>query len=140
MNTAKRFMQQPRFASKGFVTLLGVLIVGAIGTAITLSLLVFGVGASRTSLSLQQSHQAKALANACAEHALNELRLSQGYGGNEPYTFAGNTCQIYPIQTVGNTTTIHTTGTVGDVIRKAEVILSQLQPSLTVSSWQEKDF
>lgn len=139
-------MQQRRFDDntyhgKGFVTLLGVLIVGAIGTAITLSLLLLGNGASQTSNAFERSQKAKALANACAEHALNELRLSLSYTGNETYTFSGLSCQILPVQGSGNTNrAVQTSATVDDMTQKVQVDIAQIQPTISLTSWQEKDF
>ncbi len=49
----------------GYLTLMGVLIVAAIGLTISVSLLLLGVGTSRTSFAMQQSYQATSLSNAC---------------------------------------------------------------------------
>ena len=45
----------------GFITLVSVLVVGAVGVAIALSLILIGLGSSRTSIAVEQSNQAKAL-------------------------------------------------------------------------------
>ncbi len=134
-------MRQLVYDNKGFMTLLGVLTVGAIGTAIAVSVLAFCLGNTHTSIIFEQSNQAKAVANACAEQALNKLRLSASYAGNESLTFSGFTCQIYAVQGSGNTNrTIQASSTVGTTIRKAQIIVAQIKPTVILTSWQEVDF
>jgi hypothetical protein len=58
----------------GYITLMSVLITGAIALVIGVSLLLLGIGAAKTSLAIEQSNQAKALTNACTERALDQLR------------------------------------------------------------------
>jgi len=68
----------------GYIALISVLIIGAVGTAVIISLLLLGIGNSRTSFAIEQSSQAKASANACAEEALEQIRNST------PFTGTGN--------------------------------------------------
>ncbi len=103
---------------KAYVTLISVLIVGAIGSAISISLVLLGLGSSRNSLLLLQSAQAKAMANSCAEEALQVLAEVPGFSGNGSLTIDGNTC-TYTVTVQGFDTEVSATGNVGEIVRKA---------------------
>src|SRR4030042_7046490 len=85
---------------KGFITLISVLVIGAVGVAIALSLLLLGVGNSRTSFAVEQSNQAKALANACAEEALQQIREFTPFTGSDDFALGQGTC-AYTVTTQG---------------------------------------
>ena len=55
---------------RGYVMLMSVLTVGALGLAIALGLLSVGSSASKSELVLEQAAKARALADGCAELAL----------------------------------------------------------------------
>ena len=67
----------------GYIFLISVLVIGAISSAIVISLLLLSLAAERSGLALQQSSQALAMAELCAEHALGTLHNDAGYEGNE---------------------------------------------------------
>lgn len=121
---------------KGYITLLAILFLVAIGGVVAGSLILLGLGSSRTSLALDQSNQAKALASACAEEALLKLKQDLSYNGNETITLASGTCQILDVKGAGPNRIIKTTGTVGTIIRKIEVRV-KISPSFALSSWLE---
>ncbi len=121
--------------TRGYITLLAVLIVGAIGTAIAVTILTLGIDASRAALTQQLAQAAKAAASACAEEALEQIRLNANYSGSGSLSFANSNC-TYTV-TGGVSTTSAATGISGTVTRKVKVILSTVQPLLTPSSWQE---
>lgn len=121
----------------GFITLLTVLIISAVGVAIGTSLLLLGLASSRSSLSVQQSKQAAALADACAEEALQQLAFATSYTGPVSLSFGTGSCTAAITVGSGGIRTIDATGTVVTVVRKAKVITSQLTPKIVVSSWQE---
>lgn len=122
----------------GYVTLLAVLIVGVIGVSIGVSLVLVGIGVSQTGFALEQSKEARALADACAEKALNALRLDPDYGGNEIFTLGNGNCSILPVISAGrNKRTIQTVGAVGTIVRKVKVEVGQMSPQIGLNSWQE---
>ncbi len=124
--------------STGFITLISVLVVGAVGIAITLSVIVLGLGSSRTSFALEQSNQAKALTNACVEEALQQIKDSTSFTSTgTSLTLGQGTCTYTVTNDGGQNRTITATGTVGTTIRKVKVVISQISPSITVTSWQE---
>lgn len=120
----------------GFITLISVLVVGAVGIAIALSLLLLGVGNSRTSFAVEQSNQAKALANSCAEEALQQIRDSTSYTGSGSLTLGQGTCNYTVTSQGGQSRTITVTGTVGTIFRKVKIIINNITPAISVTSWQ----
>lgn len=124
--------------SKGFITLISVLLVGAVGVAITLSVILLGLGSFRTSFALEQSNQAKALANACAEEALQQIKDSTPFTSTGTSLTLGQGSCTYTVTNDGaQNRTITAIGTIGTVIRKSKIIISQISPSITVTSWQD---
>jgi hypothetical protein len=121
--------------ARGYITLLSVLIVGAIGTAIAVTLLTLGVSASRSQLTYLASQEARAAASACAEEALEQIKLNANYTGTGSLTLSSASCSYTVVG--GTSTTTTATGTAGTVVRKVKVILKAVKPLLTPSSWQE---
>mgnify|MGYP001616035106 CR=1 FL=1 len=122
---------------KGYIALITVLVTGAVGVAITVSLLLLGLGSSRTSFSLEQSNQAKALANACAEEALQQIRDSTPFTGTGNLTLGQGSCSYTVTSGGSQNRTITSTGTVGTIIRKVKITIDKITPSINVTSWQE---
>ncbi len=123
--------------NKGYITLVSVLIVGAVGTAIALSLLLLGNGASRTSFALQQSAQSKGLVNACAEEALEQIRDATAYASSGNLTLGQGTCAYTVTNTGGTTRTVTASSTVGTIIRKVSITVTAINPLILIGSWQE---
>ena len=123
--------------NRGYITLISVLVVGAVGIAIATSLLLLGVGSSRTSFALEQSNQAKALTNACAEEALQLISGSVSYTGSGNLTLGQGTCTYTVTNQGAQNRTITASGTVGTVVRKLTIIINKIKPSIVVVSWQE---
>ena len=126
-----------RNSPQGFITLLSVLVVGAVATAVAISLILLGLGSARTSFALQQSNQAKALANACAEEALEQIRESTPFTGSGNLSNSDGTCSYAVTSQGGQNRTLMTTGTVQMVWRKITITISNISPTITVTSWQE---
>jgi hypothetical protein len=126
-----------RTYSGGYIALISVLIVGAAATAIALTLLTTGSDASRSALVIQQSVQARQLADGCAEEALQKIHDSTSYTGTSSLTLGAGTC-TYTIASTGTSTrTIATTGTISSVVRKSMVYVTINSSSLSITSWQE---
>ncbi len=124
----------------GYVILLSVLVVGAVGTAVATSLLLLGIGAGRSSLDQQRSVQARALANSCAEEALERLRRDNTYAGGVTLSLGAGSCQIGTVGGSGDTNrTVEVTGTVDQVVRKVYLDISSIGPPTDLTSWQEVD-
>ena len=124
-------------SQKGFVVLLSVLILTVVGMALLSSLLVFGIINIQSSLSLEQSGQARALANACAEEALQQINDSVSFSGSGNLSLSTGTCNYTVIHLSGSNREIESVGTVDSVVRKVLVTLDQINPNIQMTSWQE---
>lgn len=123
----------------GYITLLSVLVIGAIAVLIAVSLILLGLSSSRNSFSLEESNQAKALANACAEEALQEIQDLLVYEGSDTISLGQGSC-TYTVTNLGvQNRDIEATGTVGNVVRKVEILIDQIRPEINIVSWQEVD-
>ncbi len=123
--------------ARGYVTLVSVLILGAVGVAIAVALLTLGLGASRTAFVAEQSASARALADSCVEEALEQIEQSNTYTGTASLTLGQGSC-TYTVTSQGNQDrTLTASGTVGTVVRKVKVVISKITPSFTFSTWQE---
>ncbi len=123
--------------NRGYVLLMSVLILGAVGIAITASLLLFGTGNMSTLNYWQQSTQAKAIADGCAEEALQQIRDNSSYSGTVITPVGSDSC-TYTVENLGgNNRSISVSGTVGIAVRRVSILIDQLNPRLNIASWQE---
>ena len=118
----------------GFIALITVLIIFAIALLIGLSVRLLSISEAQMGLKKSQSSQAYFLANLCAEQALMKLKENINYPGNETIEIGGGGCQILPIE--GNWT-IKTTANFQNQIKKIKIVVSQVNPQMLISSWQE---
>ncbi len=125
------------YNQKGYVALLGVIVIGAAATTIAVSLLIAGADFARMGLSLEQSAQSRALVDACAEEALQNIRDNEDFSGNGSLTLEGDACDYSVAIEEGENRTIQVNAQVDQVTRKLEIKLNQLNPKLNVTSWQE---
>ncbi len=123
--------------ARGYITLMSVLVLGAVGVALTISLILLGLGASRTSFALEQSNQAKALANACAEEGLMRIRESTSFTGSGNLALGSGNCVYTVTNQGGQNRTVSSTGTVGTLVRKVRILVTAITPAITLASWQE---
>jgi len=120
---------------EGFITLMSVIIVSAIGIAIASAILLLGVGSAKTSIIVEQSSQAKGLATACAEDALERVKESPSFTGSGNLSLSQGICS-YLVSGVLPAKIINASGTVSTVIRKVKVTITQINPKITYT-WQE---
>lgn len=137
MILVKHFMAQPPFVTRGYIALITVLVTGAVGVAIAVSVVLLGLSTSRTSFAAQQSLQARALADACIEEALQQIHDSTPYTGTAGLTLGQGSCSYTVTSQGAQNRTVISTGTVGTIIRKVKVIISGINPTISLTSWQE---
>lgn len=124
----------------GYVFLLSVIMVGAIAIATLSSLLMIGVGSMRIGFTVEQSEQARSLAHTCAERALRSLWEDTAYTGDEEWILEEGQCDILRIGGTGNENrSLCAEGRVGSTVRRYEILLGRILPSLQVSAWREVD-
>ncbi len=125
-------------ARPGYMLLITILIIGTVSTAIVASLLFLGTQSSTVSLSVQQSTEAMALAQGCAEYALQKLRDSPSYGGDENIVLGNGYCEVLPVGGTGNSNRLLCAeGRVGENYRRLELIVKEILPQTKIYSWQE---
>lgn len=121
----------------GYVALLSVLIVGAACLTIGITLLITGADSQRSVLVTQQSTQARNLASACAEEALQQLHDNTSFTGNNNLSLGQGSCGYTVSNTGGNNRTIDSMGTVNGIVRKLKVYVTINATSISITSWQE---
>ncbi len=122
---------------KGYVALISVILMSALGLSIMLSVVASGVDAAKTDFSLQQSGQARSIASSCAEEALQiivEIGTTSSYGD---LSIASGTCVYSITSTNGQNITIQSIGILGTVTSKIKVVIATTTPSVSLSSWEE---
>lgn len=126
-----------KITSSGFVTLLFVLIVGAVGMAVAISLVLLGVGSSKSSLALNYSHQARALADGCAERGLERIRDENSFTGTINLVLGLGNCSYTVADLGGENRQVTASGTVGTVVRKVQITLDKIKPKINITAWDE---
>lgn len=121
----------------GFIALMGVVLVSSITILMVVSVLIQGVEQSKTTLVVERGFLARQYAQACAEEALERIRTSTVFVGTTTLTFTRGNCSSIVINTGGSTRTIDSTGNAATIVRRVKVLVSALNPQITVSSWQE---
>src|SRR5688572_21450964 len=102
----------------GYVALMAVLIIGAASLAVALALLTTGTDSQRATLAMQRSAQARNLATACAEEALQRIHDDAAFTGTNSMNLGQGSCAYTVTNTGGSARTIDTSGTVNNVVRK----------------------
>lgn len=123
--------------TKGYVALISVLTVGAVGVVVVTGVILLGLSWSRTSFTTQQSFQAKALADACAEEALQRIKDSLPFAGNGTLTLGQGSCAFTVTNNGAQNRRVVAVGTVGTVVRRVSLTLDKISPSINITSWQE---
>ncbi len=126
-----------RSSQSGYIALLVVLIVSAAATAISLVMLSVGADAQRSSLIEQQARQARGLATACGEEALQQIHDATAFTGTNSVVLGQGSCTYTVTNTGASTRTITTAGTVGNVVKKLQIYVTIGSSSISITSWQE---
>lgn len=127
-----------RANESGYVALMSVLVVGAAATAIALTLLTSGSEAQRAMLVEQQSKQARSLAVACAQEALQQIHDNSGFTStNTILTLGQGRCTYTVAVTAPTTRSILTKATVGNVVKNIQVYVTLNTSNISITSWQE---
>lgn len=122
---------------KGYIALVSVILIGALGTAIMISVINSGISAGKTDFSLQQSGGGRVLASSCAEEALQQILETGTTSSNGALTIGSGTCSYFITSTNGQNITINSTGVLGTITSKIKVIIATTTPSIVLSSWKE---
>jgi len=121
----------------GYSVLIVLVIVGLIAVAISSSLLLLGIDFSKSSLDSYRSYQARHLASACVETALQEIRSSISFSGYGSLNISGNSCGYLVINNGVQNRTVQASSTISNIVKKVRVDITRIRPRITISSWQE---
>jgi hypothetical protein len=130
-------MMNVRDNSGGYIALMVVLVVSVAATAIALGLLLTGTDNQRATLVSQQSVQARQLAHACAEEALQAINANRNFTGTANLSLTDGSCTYTVINTGGAGRIIDTSSTINNVVRKVKVYATIGTSSISITSWQE---
>lgn len=135
VNSMRTFLHTQ--ARRGYVALLSVIFISAIGVIIMTSVIASGVNASRTDFSTQQLGIARSMASSCAEEALQRILESGISSGADNLTLAPGSCSYIISSTGGQNITIKSTGVLDTITARVLVVIATTTPSIILSSWQE---
>ena len=122
--------------TRGYIALISVILISALGVAIMVATIASGISASKTDFSLQQSGSARSMAVSCAEEALQKILETATTSSTGNLTIASGTCS-YLITSSSSIITINSSGFLGTVTSKIKVVIASTSPSITLSSWEE---
>ncbi|MFH1839219.1 MAG: hypothetical protein ABH820_02950 [Patescibacteria group bacterium] len=127
-----------RRSQPGFIALITVLIVMALGVLLAAGLSLRSVDAGNMYIANLDGIRALNAASSCTEYALERLKDSSSYGGDEVRTLDnGDTCYISATGGGGSSNrTVRTTSTVNGANRKINIFIPTLKPT-ALSIWQE---
>ena len=121
-----------------YIFLLSVLFIAAIAVSIVGSYLLLSIASLQNGLALENATESIELAQSCAERALHTLLTDNAYAGGETVALLGGTCTIYAVGGYGNTDRVLCVeGVSGSNIRRLEISILQILPSIQISSWRE---
>lgn len=116
---------------------MSVIILGALGVAVSTSVVLLGLGSSQSSLTYDESNRSRGLAEACIEEGLQKIREEETYIGSNELTFTGGDCAYLIEDIAGSQKRVTASSTVRDITRKISVDTSALRPKIIVDSWIE---
>ena len=134
--------QKPRgrlTTAPGFVALITVLIVMALGVLLAVGLSLRSVDSGNTLVADLDGVRAHYAASYCAEYALDRLKNSSSYVGNAMRILDnGDTCFIFAPGGSGNSNrTVRATSTVNGATKKIDIYINTIGPTMLISKWQE---
>lgn len=128
--------------SRGYVALMSVLIISAIGVIIVTSLLSLGTSYQRSIFVIQQQFNTQSLSHACSNVALMKIKLDALYEGGESINFGADNCDILPITQTNGLYTIKIQSVSNYISQKTQIVVSRIENpdtfavTLTIESWK----
>lgn len=123
--------------SEGYITLLSVVVFGAVSVAIVTTILFLG----SQSLSNARDHELYAYGNGavdvCVEEALEQIRNSDSFSGGNSISLANGACSYTVLNTGGENRTVIASSTTGTIVRKVQVTLDQINPTIHITNWSD---
>lgn len=115
-----------------------VLILGSIATIVAGLMLFQSTDNLILTKSLREAKKAEYAAMSCGEIALEKLRISTTYVGNENITITTNiTCSIGTITNSAGVYTVPTSATFGNNTKRLEITIGSITTTMSVTGWKE---
>ncbi|NTU69563.1 hypothetical protein HGB13_01880 [bacterium] len=123
--------------NRGYIALISVLSISAVGLAIASALLILGIDSTKTSINTYQGFEAKILAHTCSDLALDQIRANITYTGTSTQNLGNGSCTYIVTNTGGSNREVLSSGAVNNIIRREKVLINQVSPTIGISSWLE---
>lgn len=135
-------MSQPSNVEKksdgaGFAIVYIVIMIGMIALSAVLYFSWLSIFSINNSIEIRKSGQARYLADACAEIALQKIWDNSSFSGSGSFSGYGGSCTYVISNLGGENRQINSTGTVGTIIRKVKISVDKVNTNVNVASWRE---
>jgi hypothetical protein len=139
MSSQKHFMDRLIYKNKfgGYITLLSVMVVGAVALSFTTAALMASVNSSKASMLSQRSAVALSLAKSCATEALEKMRLDNAFIGTGTITLPEGSCDYQVLNLGGQDREIRAAGVSEVSVKKIRVVIDALSPLINIAEWRE---
>lgn len=128
-------------AKKGYIALMTVILMGAITSAITVTLLTLSIVYNKNAITRMKSQMSRSYADSCAEEALRIIRTKvyNGAGSLDVDGDAINDCTYVTSGTQPNLTinAENIPSPTDGPIRKVQIVTSAVSPKIILVSWAE---
>jgi hypothetical protein len=121
----------------GYATLITVLITGAIGTSVAISLIFMGLETSRVSQDVEKSIRARAVAWACAEEGLLRIYESDEFQGSASFDLEGGTCTYEVLIGSGENRTVRSTAFASNYFARLEISVDAIYPEIHIADYRD---
>lgn len=121
----------------GYISLMSVIILGSLGVVVSTSVILLGLGSSRSGYAYDQSNSALSITEACIEEGLQKIRQDDSYTGSGELLFTIGTC-TYTVEDIPNSQKrVSASGIMGESTHRIYVDTNSIRPQITLSNWQE---
>ncbi|MFH1188838.1 MAG: hypothetical protein V1652_03275 [bacterium] len=120
----------------GFITLMSVIIMVAVAASLAISVILMGVDSLRTGQSIEAANEATAIADACAEESLEQIRV-YNFIGTQNLTIGSGTCSYTITNDGGENRTIEISAVALSVTRRVRIITDVITPEIHIATWQD---
>jgi len=122
---------------KGFIALTSVIIIGAVALAVGIGVSLRSIDEANMSLAEEMSFRSQVAAEGCGEYALQKLKDSLNYSGNEIIIIGDQECEILEVEGNGNSDRIvKVESTISGYTKKIKIEIGKINPSIEIISWE----
>ena len=137
MITQKHFMDHSSYTNRGYITLLSVMVVGAVALALSSAAILSGITSTKVNISSQQSSVANTMASTCAYEALERIRTDTSYTGSGSVTQPDSSCYYEIIDLGSGNREVRSTGTAENISKKIRVTITLVGTTINLSGWND---